>query len=54
MEERPFVKWDLMNSFIIDVFMAYGLSKEDSEICADILLESDKRGIESSGKTYKY
>ncbi len=49
MEERPFVKWDLMNSFIIDVFMAYGLSKEDSEICADILLESDKRGIESHG-----
>ncbi|MCR5625585.1 MAG: Ldh family oxidoreductase [Lachnospiraceae bacterium] len=49
METRPYVKWDVMNSFIIDVFKAYGVPGEDAAICADVLLESDRRGIESHG-----
>ncbi len=49
METRPYVKWDLMNRFMIDVFKAYGVPEEDAEICADVLLESDRRGIESHG-----
>lgn len=48
-ETRPFVPWDMMNDFMIDVFMKYGVPKEDAEICADVLLESDRRGIESHG-----
>ena len=49
METRPFVPWDMMNSFMVDVFEKYGVPREDAEICADVLLESDRRGIESHG-----
>ena len=49
METRPYVQWDMMNSFMIDVFQAYGVPEEDAKICADVLLESDRRGIESHG-----
>ena len=49
METRPYVSWELMNSFMIDVFKAYGVPEEDAKICTDVLLESDRRGIESHG-----
>jgi len=49
METRPYVPWELMDSFMIDVFKAYGVPEEDAKICADVLLESDRRGIESHG-----
>lgn len=48
-DNRPFVPWDLMNSFLIDAFVGYGVPAEDAAICADVLLESDRRGIESHG-----
>ena len=48
-ENRPFVPWELMNRFMIDAFQGYGVPREDAEICADVLLESDRRGIESHG-----
>jgi len=49
METRPYVPWEMVNSFMIDVFKAYGVPEEDAKICADVLLESDRRGIESHG-----
>ncbi|MCF0141908.1 MAG: Ldh family oxidoreductase [Parasporobacterium sp.] len=49
METRPYVPWDLMNNFMIDVFKGYGVPEADARICADVLLESDRRGIESHG-----
>ena len=49
MENRPYVPWDLMNAFMLDVFEAYGVPREDAAICADVLLEADRRGIESHG-----
>ena len=49
METRPYVQWELINNFMIDVFKAYGVPEEDAKICADVLLESDRRGIESHG-----
>ena len=48
-ETRPFVAWDVMNNFMIDAFKGYGVPEEDARICADVLLESDRRGIESHG-----
>ena len=48
-ETRPYVDWKLVNDFMIDVFVAYGVPREDAAICADVLLESDRRGIESHG-----
>ena len=49
METRPYVPWDLMNRFLIDAFKGYGVPEDDAKICADVLLESDRRGIESHG-----
>ncbi|HKL74024.1 MAG TPA: Ldh family oxidoreductase [Clostridia bacterium] len=41
--------WKTAYAFITDAFMGVGVPKEDAEICTDVLLESDKRGIESHG-----
>ena len=49
METRPYVAWDLIEHFMIDVFKAYGVPEADAAICTDVLLESDRRGIESHG-----
>ncbi|MGI6071582.1 MAG: Ldh family oxidoreductase [Lachnospiraceae bacterium] len=49
MENRPYISWEIMNNFMIDAFAAYGVPEEDAKICADVLLESDRRGIESHG-----
>ena len=48
-ETRPYVSWELMNAFLKDAFKGYGVPEEDAAICADVLLESDRRGIESHG-----
>lgn len=49
METRPYVPWKLIGDFMVDTFMAVGVPREDAEICADVLMESDRRGIESHG-----
>lgn len=43
------VDWQTITNFVKDVFVASGLSEEDAMICTDVLLESDRRGIESHG-----
>ena len=48
-ETRPYIPWDMIQSFMTDTFTAYGISLEDAKICTDVLLESDRRGIESHG-----
>ena len=48
-ETRPFVPWNLMNDFMIAVFEKVGVPSADAAVCADVLLESDRRGIESHG-----
>ncbi len=49
MELRPYVSWDLVGDFMTAVFEKVGVPKEDAIICADVLMESDRRGIESHG-----
>ena len=49
MDDRYYAPWDLMNSFLTDAFEGYGVPREEAAICADVLLESDRRGIESHG-----
>ncbi len=41
--------WKTAYGFVTDAFVGVGVPREDAEICADVLLESDKRGIESHG-----
>lgn len=48
-ETRPFVPWELMERFMVEVFQKSGVPVEDAKLCADVLLESDRRGIESHG-----
>lgn len=48
-DSRKYVSWEKMNNFLIDAFVGYGVPREDAAICADVLLESDRRGIESHG-----
>ena len=49
METRPYVSWELIGNFMTDAFRAVGVPEEDAKICADVLMESDRRGIESHG-----
>ena len=49
MAKTNIVDWKTITNFVVDAFVGYGIPREDAEICADVLLESDKRGIESHG-----
>ncbi len=40
---------DVVQNFMVDVFKAQGVNDEDACICADVLITSDLRGIESHG-----
>ncbi|MDP4153401.1 MAG: Ldh family oxidoreductase [Bacillota bacterium] len=44
-----YVDWKTITDFVVDAFVGYGIPEEDAKICADVLLESDRRGIESHG-----
>ncbi len=43
------VDWDTITRFVTEAFEKYGIPEEDAKICTDVLLESDRRGIESHG-----
>jgi len=48
--EKPMiVDFDYMKQFMKDVFLSYGCSEDQAEISSDVLIESDKRGIDSHG-----
>ena len=49
MSQKNIVDWKTITAFVTDAFVGVGVPREDAEICADVLLESDKRGIESHG-----
>jgi len=44
-----FIEWNFLINFIEKAFAAYGVPQEDAKICTDILLQADKKGIESHG-----
>ena len=48
-ETRPYVPWKLIGDFMTDAFKAVGVPAEDAALCADVLMENDRRGIESHG-----
>lgn len=49
MNNIAYVPWEQVNDFMIDAFAAYGVPRADAAICADVLLESERRGIISHG-----
>ncbi len=49
MKTRPYVSWEVVGNFMAAAFEKIGVPREEAEICADVLMESDRRGIESHG-----
>ncbi|QMS84511.1 Ldh family oxidoreductase [Candidatus Xianfuyuplasma coldseepsis] len=49
MEKRTIVSWEFLETFMVQAFVKMGVPEEDAKICADVLMESDRRGIESHG-----
>ena len=49
MSETDFIAVDVIKNFMIDVFQGLGVPEKDARICADVLISSDLRGIESHG-----
>ncbi|MDX9691887.1 MAG: Ldh family oxidoreductase [Acholeplasmataceae bacterium] len=47
--ERYIMSWDEISSFVYQTFVKLGVPSKDASICTDVLLESDRRGIESHG-----
>lgn len=45
----PHLPVETLRSFIKDVLLALGVPPEDAEICTDVIITSDLRGIESHG-----
>jgi L-2-hydroxycarboxylate dehydrogenase (NAD+) len=48
-EKTYFVSADVLERFMGDVFVAAGVPPEDARVCAEVLIASDKRGIDSHG-----
>ncbi len=48
-ETRPYLPWKLVDDFMTAVFVKVGVPEKDARLCADVLMESDRRGIESHG-----
>lgn len=49
MEDLYYISWDMIESFMKSAFVKLGVPEDEAVICADVLMESDKRGIESHG-----
>lgn len=47
--QQYWIDFDTMERFMTDVFVGLGVPREDAAVCADILITSDKRGIDSHG-----
>ena len=46
---KMILDWKTLTEFITDAFAGVGVPREEAAICTDVLLESDRRGIESHG-----
>ena len=47
--EIVYIDWETLSSFMTDAFVGYGVPREEAEICTDVLIEADRRGIDSHG-----
>lgn len=49
MKDRTWVPFEFVEEFMVSAFTKLGVPENEAKICADVLIESDKRGIESHG-----
>ena len=47
--DEKYISWQQAKNFMNEAFVAIGMPFEDAEVCTEILLESDRRGIDSHG-----
>ncbi|KAG9393368.1 Ldh family oxidoreductase [Carpediemonas membranifera] len=47
--EVYWTEFDFLESFMQDAFQRIGVPEEDAKTCADILIQADKRGVDSHG-----
>mmetsp|Transcript_15442 Transcript_15442/g.23969 ORF Transcript_15442/g.23969 Transcript_15442/m.23969 type:complete len:459 (+) Transcript_15442:124-1500(+) len=43
------IDFDYMKAFMKDVFLSYGVPEDRAETCSEVLIEADRRGIDSHG-----
>jgi len=48
-DDFAYVDFETMENFVADVFRKLGVPDEDAETCAEVLIEADKRGLDSHG-----
>ena len=48
-DQIVYVPVEMLERFMIDALVALGVPEEDATICVDVLIASDRRGIESHG-----
>lgn len=48
-ETTGYLPWDIASEFLTEAFIELGVPKDDAEVCVEIMLESDRRGIKSHG-----
>lgn len=48
-DDAVWVPFDIMEDFMKDVFIGIGVPPDEAALCADVLITSDKRGIDSHG-----
>ena len=48
-EPIAWIPFELLESFMVDVFKGVGCPDADARICAEVLITADKRGIRSHG-----
>lgn len=48
-EDCEWLSFDVLEKFMVDTFKGVGVPEEDAKICANVLITSDKRGIDSHG-----
>jgi L-2-hydroxycarboxylate dehydrogenase (NAD+) len=48
-DDHSWVSFDLLEAFMVDVFLGVGVPEADARVCADVLISADKRGIDSHG-----
>ncbi len=52
MGQQATIPVDTIHGFMVEVFTALGTPPEEARICADVLIASDLRGIESHGTAW--
>jgi len=48
-ENTTYIPFDILEAFMADALKGVGVPEEDAKICAETLITSDKRGIDSHG-----